>query len=122
MTNSPENFGISNETIEAFHTMWDTFPQPVMLLLKCRDIVAVNKYGQEKGVPTTGRCYQLGGQVDEIHAGCKANQAVEEGVAQRSVHYNKDTNRVMDAYWLPVLTEKDLYMHFAINTDLNRSQ
>jgi hypothetical protein len=64
----------------------------------------------------------LGGQIDEIHAGCKANQAVEEGVAQRAVHYDKDTNRVTDAYWLPVLTEKDLYIHFAVSIDLNRSQ
>ncbi len=100
--------------------MWDNFPHHVMLLKKCRDIVAVNKLAQERGVPTNGRCYQLGGQT-EIHAGCKANQAVEEGVAQRMVHYNKDANRVMDAYWLPVSAEKDLYVHFGIDIDLNRS-
>lgn len=120
MTNSPENPSVSNEVIEAFHMMWDSFPHPVMLLKKTRDIVAVNKVAEEKGVPTNLKCFQLGGKT-EIHDGCKANKAVEEGVAQRMVAHNKDANRVMDAYWLPVSAEKDIYLHFAIDIDLDRS-
>ena len=98
--------------------MWDMFPHPVLLLKKNSDIVAVNKLAKERGVRTGGKCFRLVGQT-EIHDGCKANEALEKGVAQRTVsYYREDTSRLMDAYWLPVLTEKDLYVHFAI-TDID---
>ena len=119
MTNLQEVSDVRNETIEAFHLMWDSFPYPVTLLRKCRDIIAINKQAQEMGRPTNGRCYQVSGG-DEIHAGCKANQAVEEGIAQRTVRYNKDANQIMDAYWLPVSEDNDLYLHFAVKVDLDQ--
>ncbi len=117
MKDSRENSGVSDGTIEAFHMMWDMFPHPGFLLKKNRDIVAVNKLAKERGVRTGGKCFQLTGKT-EIHEGCKANKALEEGVAQRAVSYREGTSRVMDAYWLPVLTEKDLYVHFAIDINL----
>jgi len=117
MIDSRENPGSSDGTIKAFHMMWDIFPHPVLLSKKNRDIVAVNKLAKERGVRTGGKCFRLGSKA-EIHDGCKANEALEKSVAQRAVSYREGTSRVMDTYWLPVLTEKDFYVHFAIDIDL----
>ena len=117
MTESTKTWEVSEETIEAFHTMWDSFPHPVMLLQKCRDIVAINKTAEESGRPATGQCFQLSGAT-EVHAVCKANQAVEEGTAQRSLRFVEESSVFTDVYWLP-LAEKDLYLHFAIRTNIN---
>lgn len=118
MTNSPANLGVSNATVEAFHMMWDSFPHSVMLLNKSRDIVAINKRAEERGVRTGRKCFQLSGNNTEIHKGCKADQALAEAVAQRAVTHNKNTNQLIDTYWLPVPADKDVYLHFAITTEL----
>ena len=114
MADVQEKSGVDSRTIEAFHMMWDSFPHVVLLLRKTREIVAANKRAEEKGFHRGAKCFQIAGQT-EIHAGCKANTALEEGVCQRAINYNKDTGRVMDAYWLPIPTENDLYVHFAID-------
>ncbi len=118
MTDTPETTDVGSEIITAFHMMWDSFPHSVMLLKKTREIVATNKTAQDKGVPTCAKCFQRGGR-DEIHKGCKADEALDLGTAQRTVAHNRETNRVMDAYWLPVAAGEDLYLHFAVNIDLN---
>lgn len=120
MTDTADTTAVGSEILAAFHMMWDSFPHPVMLLKKTRDVVATNKAATDRGMPTCSKCFQLGGR-DEVHEGCKANEAIEKGVAQRTVAHNKETNRVMDAYWLPVAAGQDLYLHFAINIDLDRS-
>jgi len=113
MADSIGNSGVSNETIEAFHMMWDKFPWVVLLNKKNRDIVAANKVAEEMGYHPGEKCFHVA-KSTEIHASCKANEALEKGVAQRSVSYNKETNQVMDAYWVPVSAEQDLYVHFAL--------
>jgi hypothetical protein len=119
MTNSPANPGVSDATIEAFHMMWDNFPHGVLLLNKSRDIVAINKRAEERGVRTGRKCFQLTGNT-EIHRGCKADQALAEAMAQRVITNNKKSNRLIDTYWLPIPADKDLYLHFAIETDLSQ--
>ncbi len=111
------NPGGIDKVVEAFHMMWDSFPHSVMLLKKSREIVAVNKAGAERGVRPGAKCYELAGKT-EIHAGCKANTALEENTAQRSVSYGKESKRITDAYWLPVSKEHQLYLHFAIYTSV----
>jgi hypothetical protein len=103
--------------------MWDMFPHSVLLLKKNRDIVAVNKKAQERGVRAGGKCFQLGDKSKtEIHTGCKANVALEKGMAERSVSYREGATRVTDTYWIPVAMEKDLFMHFTIATDLQTKE
>jgi hypothetical protein len=118
MTNSPANPGASDATIEAFHMMWDSFPHGVLLLNRSRDIIAVNKRAEERGVRTGIKCYQLTGNNNEIHQGCKANQALDEAAAQRVVTNNEKSNKLIVTYWLPVSADKDLYLHFNIDADL----
>ena len=117
MTVSPGNPGVSNETIKAFDMMWGGFPHVVLLIKKTRDIVAANKVAEAMGFHPGTKCFQVA-RSTEIHARCKANEALEKGVVERSVSYIKDTNQVSNAYWIPILTEKDLYVHFAVRVDL----
>ncbi len=117
MTNSPGNSDVSNETIEAFHLMWYHFPQVVLLLKKTRVIVAANKVAEAAGFLPGAKCFQVL-KSTKIHPDCKANEALEKGVTKRSVAYLKDINRIRDTYWIPILTEKDLYVHFAVYVKL----
>lgn len=115
----PEDRGLSNppaKVIEAFHMMWDNFPQVVLLLKKSREIVAANKFAEEKSFHAGLKCYQVVGQ-EEIHASCKANLALAENKPQRSTMYDKEKNRVSDAYWLPI-PGSDLYLHFTVYVKL----
>ncbi len=118
MIDSPANPGVSDATIEAFHTMWDSFPHGVLLLNRSRDIIAVNNRAKERGVPTGIKCYQLTDNNNEIHRGCKANQALDEAKAQKVVTNNSESNKLIITYWLPVTTDKNLYLHFNIVADL----
>ena len=119
MADSIENAVVSSEIIEAFHMMWDKFPWVVLLNKKNREIVAANKAAEELGYQPGKKCFQVANDT-EIHAGCKANEALEKGVFQRSVDYNKETNRVMDAYWIPISVEPELYVHFATWINLSK--
>jgi hypothetical protein len=83
-----------------------------LLLKKNRTIVDTNKNGLERKVPIGTKCYELGKGSDGIHPGCLANEALEAGEARR-VFRIKDGN-VMDAYWLPITVEKDIFVHFTI--------
>jgi hypothetical protein len=42
----------------------------------------------------------------EDHKGCQANRALEEQMAKRVVSY-------VDAYWIPLAGEKDIYLHYS---------
>lgn len=117
MPNSEGSSGVSNRVIEAFHLMWDYFPQVVLLLKKERKIVVANRRALEFGFHPGKRCYEVVGQ-SEIHAGCRANIALDTGNGERSTTYDRTNGRVTDAYWLPVPGEKELYLHFTIYIDL----
>ena len=108
--------GTSDGIIEAFHMMWDGFPHGVLLLNRSRDIIAANKRAEERGVRTGIKCYQLTAGNNEIHQGCKANQALDEATAQQVVFNNTKSNQLIVTYWLPV--DKDLYLHFNVEADL----
>ena len=104
---------VSSKVIEAFHMMWDHFPQAVLLLKKSREIVAANKWAMERGFVPHKKCYEVVGQ-SEIHAACKANKALDSGDYERSTTFDKARGRVTDAYWLPIAGEKDMYVHLTV--------
>lgn len=111
-TNKPVEPDVKTSTIEAFHQMWDFFPHLVLLLRKDRTIVDANRFALDLGVTPSTKCYQLSGG-GEIHKVCRADSALMENVAKRSVGGYR--GRVLDSYWLPVPGENDLYIHFAID-------
>jgi hypothetical protein len=58
---------------DAFHLMWDEFPEGVILVHKDRTIIATNKAGEKPGCQINTKCFArppIGG-----HQRCKANEA-----------------------------------------------
>jgi hypothetical protein len=105
---------VTPEIIAAFDRMWHHFPSPVFLLLKNRTIIGMNKAAKDLGVMTGMKCFQLSGETG-IHASCLGNDALKDGTGKRAVGYVPALKQVMDSYWLPVVGEPGLMIHFAID-------
>jgi hypothetical protein len=104
---------ISEETRRNFHTFWDNFPFPVMLVHKDRTIVDRNKAAGMLGCTPGTRCIDIGSKED--HKGCLANSALREQTAQRAVGYVQAMGAVLDSYWIPLAGVEDIYLHFSID-------
>ncbi len=115
MINTSSDAAVSTKTIEAFHTMWGNFPHGVLLLKSDREIVATNEVSKQMGAIEGRKCFQLGG-LSDIHKGCLGNCALEEEVTQRRT-YRDPSGKIVDSYWLPVPSDEDLMIHFAVYID-----
>lgn len=107
------NSAISPDVLKAFHLMWDLFPSSALLLTRNRTIQACNQFALEKGLREGMKCFQL--TSDDVHKHCKANAALDEGVAQHTVSYAALSKKVNNSYWLPLAGEKDLFVHVVID-------
>jgi len=105
---------IDQKILDAFHSMWGSFPEPVTLVHKSREVLAVNKACA--GIRTVGtKCSTQGGP--EAHRGCKANKALASGQATYS---KQDVNgKPVIAYWLPVENEPDIFVHFGVGITID---
>lgn len=74
--------------IEAFHLMWDHFPEPVLLIKKNRQIYAANRKAVSFGMDKQVRCSDRGNP--EQHKGC------------------------LYGYWMPVTGAEDYIIHFSV--------
>lgn len=101
------------EHIRNFHLQWDHFPFAAMLIRKDRTILAANSAALESGIAEGIRCCDLGKK--EAHQACLANCALQEKSAKRLTGYSADYGMVLDSYWVPVVGEDDLYLHFSID-------
>jgi hypothetical protein len=104
-----------SKVIEAFELMWGNFPEPVTLVHKSREVIAVNtvckRIGREKGI----NCATIGGPED--HKGCLANQALAtQKPAFIKVRYGE---REIISYWLPVEGYPDIFIHFGVGVTIN---
>ena len=102
---------IDPKLIEAFHFMWDKFPEVVMLIHKNRTIIATNKAGEKAGLyPVNTKCSAR--PPVEAHRGCKANEAL----AHKEFKYKKRKGNHGDIYiyWLPIDEYPEYYVHFAV--------
>ncbi len=98
------------EIIQAFHLMWDDFPEAVMITQKSREIVALNKAAEKFGLKAGIKCSSIGGA--ENHKGCLLNRAVDE---------NKPVYITYDAafgkaygFWIPISAKPDWVIHFGV--------
>ncbi len=104
-----------DELTRAFHLMWGSFPEPVQLTYKNREIIALNaaceKFGRSKGM----KCSSHG--APEAHKGCLANRAMS---TQQPV-FKKNTNgdKEMITYWLPVAGYPDIFIHFGVGVTID---
>ena len=111
MSESNHAVSVKKEIIDAFDVMWGLHPAPVMLIKADREIVAVNQAGQELGIPTGIRCFQLTGN-DHICDGCQGNLSLKDNTSKRSVAWSDKLNMFADTYWIPVCGEEGLFIHF----------
>jgi hypothetical protein len=114
METNQVNSGINPDILKSFHLMWDSFPSPATLLKKDRTVVACNPAAVQRGFVLGGKCFHISGD-KSVHKHCRANEALRDGAAQRSVVYSPGRQTVSDSYWLPVPGEKDLFVHTVIN-------
>jgi len=109
----PIDSAISPDVLRAFHLMWGVFPSSALLVRRNRTIVACNQAALDKGMANGMKCFQRSS--DKVHDFCRANVALDDGVAARSVGYRAASKKVNDSYWLPVAGEKDLFVHVTID-------
>lgn len=102
---------VDQSVLEAFDTMWGLYPEPVMLIHACRDILAVNQRAAEVGITTGIKCYTLYPS-DRVCPGCLANKMLKSGQATRKGSLSHQTGRYLDGYWIPVKGVEDVYVHF----------
>ncbi|WP_338669729.1 hypothetical protein [Pseudodesulfovibrio methanolicus] len=101
---------IDQSVLEAFDTMWGLYPEPVMLVHACRDVLAVNQRAEELGITPGIKCYSLYPS-DRICPGCLGNKMLKSGQAERKGAFTKQ-GRYVDGYWIPVKGVEKVFVHF----------
>lgn len=103
---------VDANVVEAFRLMWGNFPEPVMLVHKTREILAVNDACRKAGGVTGIKCSSIG--APERHKGCLANKAL---ASQQPVYSkNESDGKTVIGYWIPVVEHPDIYVHFGVGT------
>lgn len=98
------------QIIEAFHAMWDNFPEPIMLIKRNREIIALNPICAAAGLKPGMRCSQVGSP--EQHKGCRCNEAVDEKKTV-AVTYEGPFGKAY-GYWVPVAGKPEWIIHFSV--------
>ncbi len=91
---------LDQKILDAFQTMWGPFPEPVMLILKDRTILAVNDLARSVGTPTGVKCFSLNPEARTTTCKqCKANLALHEErtVCTEETQNGKRNHRLLDA-------------------------
>lgn len=101
---------IDSKIIDAFHMMWGSFPAPVRLIHKKRNVLAVNEIAKSMGMEIGVPCFLIGNP--ESHKACKANEALSSNKGQRM---NVEPGKIK--FWNPVRDCPDVYVHFTIAVD-----
>lgn len=99
-----------NEIIQAFHMMWDDFPEAVMITQKSREIVAVNKAAANFGLKAGIKCSSVGSP--ENHRGCLCNKAVDTGKPV-FITYEGNFGKAY-GYWIPIAAKPEWVIHFGV--------
>ena len=95
-----DDFQVDEKLIEAFHLMFDHFPEGVQLAHKSKRVVALNAACKSLGREVGMICAQHG--APEAHKGCLAAQAVKEGQAKwRTAEPAGPGGRKAVVFWLP---------------------
>ncbi|MBQ7739192.1 MAG: hypothetical protein IJT59_06025 [Desulfovibrionaceae bacterium] len=99
------------EIIEAFHVMWDNFPEPVTITQKTREMIAVNKKAAELGLTAGVKCSSIGKPED--HRGCLCNKAIDTKQAI-AVKYLGPSSETLYGYWIPIPERPEWIIHFGV--------
>jgi hypothetical protein len=101
--------------IEAFHLMWDFFPEPVRLIERNRTVLAVNRIAEKSGMQLGIKCSSIPPLAS--HKGCKADAAL----SAKEYQYSKWKGGLGDVitYWLPIDGCPDYYIHLSVGLRMN---
>ena len=105
-----EPIDVPQSVIDAFHLMWDEFPEPAQLHHKSKQILAVNKASAAIGMQPGMVCSKLGSP--ESHKGCLAARCLKEGRAQHVCA--SMGGREIIGFWQPVAGYPELYVHYNV--------
>lgn len=106
---------VDSNIVEAFHLMWGNFPEPVMLVNKRRDILAVNKVCSKAGGVAGIKCTSIG--TPDQHKGCLANRALSS--QQATYCKSEGHGKMVIGYWIPVDGFPEIFVHFGVGTMIN---
>lgn len=95
------------ETLQAFHLMWDEFPGLARLIDRKHRVIAANGVAKDLGFAEGTVCAQVGDP--SIHRECKLARMFAEGKAQTD---NVLADRIRG--WVPVKGNPDLCVHFGL--------
>ncbi|XPV68329.1 MAG: hypothetical protein ACNI25_13615 [Halarcobacter sp.] len=99
---------VDSKIIEAFHLMWGNFPEPVTLVHKNKEVIAVNALSEVLGI-VKGMNYSTL-STNEEYRGCLANRALHlQQVAYKNAEY---TEKEIISYWFPIEGYPELFIHF----------
>lgn len=99
--------------IEAFHLMYDHFPEAAQLVHKSKRIVALNPACKAIGREGGMICARHG--PPEAHNGCLADKTVKShSAAWKTGPKTTSDGREPIIFWLPVDGYPDFYIHFAV--------
>lgn len=98
------------QIIDAFHEMWDMFPEPVMMIKKSREIIALNPACGKSGVKPGMRCSSVGAPA--LHKGCRCNEAVDEKKTV-AITYQSPAGKSF-GFWVPVANKPEWILHFNV--------
>lgn len=95
------------EIVQAFHLMWDIYPEQVRLIDRHFRVVAGNPAYTGAGGQVEVQC-NVGPA--EMHKGCQAMTALKSGETKSIRAQAGDA--VFESFWIPVAGEEDYYVHF----------
>ncbi len=95
------------ELIEAFHLMWDRYPEQVRLIDRSFLVIAGNPAYIQAGGQTGVRC-NVGDPA--FHRGCQAMTALNAG--ETRTMKTEVGGIAWESFWVPVAGEEDYYIHF----------
>jgi len=107
------------ELIQAFHLMWENYPEAVRLIRRGFQVVAGNRVYLAQGGQIGGRC-NVGDP--SLHRGCQAMNALNSRETRR-----KQTEVYgvrWDSYWIPVEGTDEYFIHFTngINETIEKAK
>ena len=100
------------ELIQAFHVMWNDFPEAVMIIKKDREIIAVNSKAADFGLKPGMKCSSVGSQ--EQHKGCLCNRAADSKQTV-AITYQGPFGKAY-GYWIPISERPEWIIHFGVGS------
>ena len=108
-----DDIQVDEKLIEAFHLMFDHFPEGVQLAHKSKRVVAVNPACQFIGRTVGMICASHGPA--EAHKGCLAHKTVKKHAASWKIGPQANPGGQSPVvFWLPIDGYPDYFIHFGV--------